>query len=132
MDDAAVFTAASGDILVENNSDGRQQTLCARQIHETEGAHGFSEKGMDADRQVYQRMDNGVPEGSQRVIGKAVSNSSTNLLRSCTTELGRSGGPADITEIGKEGQAIATCNVRPLRRKPGQGHPAWGWMDVPP
>ncbi len=101
-------------------------------MHETEGADGILEKGVNANRQVEQRMDNGMPEGAQRVINKAVPNCRANLLRGRAAVPGWSGGPADTTEIGKEGQAIATDVVRPLRREPGQGHPSRGWMDVPP
>ena len=77
-------------------------------------------------------MDNGVPEGAQRLNGEAVSYSRADILRGRTTMPGGTRRAADTAEIGEARQAGEADGVRPLRREPGQSHPAGRRMDVPP
>ena len=65
---------------------------------------------MDADRQVEQRMGNGVSERTQRVKCEAVSGDGANILWCAATMLGRSGGTSNTIEVGQKGKAT-TRNI---------------------
>ncbi len=77
-------------------------------MHEGEGAYIIPEEGVDADRQIKQCLDSGVPEGAQRVNGETVSDCGAELLWGRATVLGVIGGTTNTTKIGKEWQANET------------------------